>query len=616
MRQYPVDEVSAHQRPPRDSLRHSWLDITIILVTFISLLVMAWRRSAHFLVDFGRELYVAWQVAEGQTLYRDLAYFNGPLSPHFNGLVFRLLGESAMTLMVVNSILLLLVVALLYIGLGSVGGRLARLAGCVFFLAMFAISDVYQFGNYNFITPYSHEMTHGFLLALVTLLVLAGALRGKSTRRWLATGLCIGLVFLTKAEILLATAGAVGIATLLAGWQQRTPWREIASRAVLLVLGASVPILLSLGFLATRMTFTEAVRGTLGSWVHVFNNQVGDLRFYKLYMGTLDLPNSLLRITVWAAYYLVAFGPVVLAAKKVGPRSRHRIWVTLVSGIWVSVITLLALNLFMPEDLLRPLPLLLPIAIVGFWRSDRGDKVALVTLSTFALLMLIKIFFFTRVHHYGFVLAIPAFMVLVLVLLDRIPGWIERQGGTGSIFQTAGMVLLVIYAVVVVRVSAVGYKGNDVLLGQGSDQLIVAEKGKLVAEAIEWLQSDTTAEETLAVFPEGAMVNYQARRANSTPYFTLLPPEILMFGQETIVSAYDASPPDVVVVVKRTTKEYGFTAFGNGYAEDLDGWIRDNYEVVHSLIEPEFEPDYSRVFILRRKQAVRNAQLKGGAQVE
>ena len=68
-----------------------------------------------------------------------------------------------------------------------------------------------------------------------------------------------------------------------------------------------------------------------------------------------------------------------------------------------------------------------------------------------------------------------------------------------------------------------------------------------------------------------------------------------------MLEAYRADPPDYVAVVKRTTREYGFTAFGEGYAESLDTWHRQGYEVVHSIIEPAFEPDYSRIFILKRR---------------
>ena len=59
-----------------------------------TLLAFTWRRWPDVLVDFGRELYVPWRLAEGAILYRDVAYFNGPFSPYFNAVLFRVFGTS------------------------------------------------------------------------------------------------------------------------------------------------------------------------------------------------------------------------------------------------------------------------------------------------------------------------------------------------------------------------------------------------------------------------------------------------------------------------------------------------------------------------------------------
>ena len=38
-----------------------------------------WSVGPDPLIDFGRELYVPWRITEGDVLYRDVAYFNGPV---------------------------------------------------------------------------------------------------------------------------------------------------------------------------------------------------------------------------------------------------------------------------------------------------------------------------------------------------------------------------------------------------------------------------------------------------------------------------------------------------------------------------------------------------------
>src|SRR6266700_6309518 len=61
---------------------------TLILAASLAMLVWSWGTWPDVLIDFGRELYVPWQLSAGKVLYTDVAYFNGPLSPYFNSLCF------------------------------------------------------------------------------------------------------------------------------------------------------------------------------------------------------------------------------------------------------------------------------------------------------------------------------------------------------------------------------------------------------------------------------------------------------------------------------------------------------------------------------------------------
>ena len=59
------------------------------------MIALTWRGWADPLVDFGRELYVPWRLAEGERLYLDIAWFNGPLSQYWNALWFRIFGTGS-----------------------------------------------------------------------------------------------------------------------------------------------------------------------------------------------------------------------------------------------------------------------------------------------------------------------------------------------------------------------------------------------------------------------------------------------------------------------------------------------------------------------------------------
>ena len=64
------------------------------------------------------------------------------------------------------------------------------------------------------------------------------------------------------------------------------------------------------------------------------------------------------------------------------------------------------------------------------------------TMAVFALALLLKILLNSRVYHYGFVLAMPATLLVVLIWLEWIPAWIEQRGGHGGVFRAVGLGLL------------------------------------------------------------------------------------------------------------------------------------------------------------------------------
>ena len=77
------------------------------------LLMLTWRCWPDVIIDFGRELYVPWRLSEGDVLYTDIAYFNGPISPYFNAMMFHWFGASLTTLVMTNVVLLLGLVTLI-----------------------------------------------------------------------------------------------------------------------------------------------------------------------------------------------------------------------------------------------------------------------------------------------------------------------------------------------------------------------------------------------------------------------------------------------------------------------------------------------------------------------
>jgi hypothetical protein len=95
-----------------------------------------------------------------------------------------------------------------------------------------------------------------------------------------------------------------------------------------------------------------------------------------------------------------------------------------------------------------------------------------------------------------------------------------------------------------------------------------------------------------------------ARRINPTRYINFMPPEVLLYGGDTILAAYRETPPDYVVFVHKNTQLYGFPFFGRHYGRGLYRWVINHYEPVQQLGPLPFQPDVEFGITLFERAAV------------
>ena len=272
-------------------------------VTFAALAAWSWGRWTDPLIDFGFELYVPWRIGEGEALYRDIAYRNGPLSAYWNALLFAAFGVSLRTLVLANLATLALITALLFGSIERSLSRLGALVGCAAFLAICGFSQYGTVGNYNFVTPYQHGQTHGLALGLALVALLAGAAPTGGLGRWIGAGGVLGLLVLTKVELSLPAFAVAGCAAAL-------EWRrcgKAANRHLTAMAGAAlVPPLAALGLLSLAMPAGAAWQGVLGNVPYLAQALFED-PFYRSTAG-LDAPGASLLAIAAACAVIAAIG--------------------------------------------------------------------------------------------------------------------------------------------------------------------------------------------------------------------------------------------------------------------------------------------------------------------
>lgn len=571
--------------------RGAWIGLALLAAAFVALATWTWGGWPDPLVDFGRELYVPWRLSAGEVLHRDLAWFSGPLSQHVNALLFRVAGVSLHTLAVANLLVLAAVTLLWWRLLRPFAGTLAATAAGVVLLAVFGFAQLVGIGNYNFVTPYSHEVTHGMLLATGALACMARFDERGGNWPLVGTGVLLGLCVLTKVEVALAALAAFAL------------WLPLALRAAhadargrargWIWTGAA--LLLPLAWWVVRGTLelggAGGLRSAFAGWLQVLGGGAGDLAFYKSGMG-LDAPLARLgELATWGAVWSLALAAPGVVAWRM--RAGGEAVPAVCAGAALALGALVAWRF---GDLrgsapTRPLPLAALAIGVGAWvvarRADdaRGAR-RLLALATFAFVLLGKMILNARVQHYGFALALPATLLTIAVALGALPAWLEARERAGWVLRTAALVLVAGWTAAQL-VTTRGFLARKVVtVGRGDDAFQSDIRGRYVNEALETYRSLAKHGDTLAVFPEGVMLNYLAEAVNPTPYVNFMPPELLFFGEQRILQAFQATPPDWVLLVHKDTSEYGFPLFGPDYGTALASWIQRDYVPVRQFAQP------------------------------
>jgi hypothetical protein len=241
-------------------------------------------------------------------------------------------------------------------------------------------------------------------------------------------------------------------------------------------------------------------------------------------------------------------------------------------------------------------------------RNDRASVVAFVPLvmwSIFSVVLLGKMILNARISHYGFYLAMPATLVLVVVLVWLVPGWLRNGGGRGVIFRTVTALLLAEGIAVYFGISQRFYRSKTLKIGSSGDAMFAADpagdwRGQAVVDVLRSLES-TPRGATVAVLPEGVMINYLSRRANPTPYITLMVPELLTFGEPVIQRAFESTPPDYILLVHKDTSEYGVPYFGSDprNGQTLMNWINRRYRTAGVIGRTPLHPGGYGIAILK-----------------
>ena len=580
--------------PDQTDRTQAWMAAIPVGLTFVGLAAWSWGRWTDPQIDFGNELYIAWQLSEGKELYGDIAHRNGPLSHYWNALLFRCFGVSLTTLVWANLGILAgccgLAFTLLRRFAGVIGAALATLA----LLTIFAFGQYGEVANYNFVTPYHHFQTHGVALGLLLLMALLRALETPRNTWAAIAGVCFGGLLLTKLE--LWAPGLVASALGVALWFRAQ--REAAPRFVCVFAAGSLLLpAISLAWLARSMPWHQALSGLLGNLNYLGTAFAGDA-FYRAGAGLDDPWNNALRIAgvslaLAGIAASIALADRWLTRRSISPRLRLALGATLCLGLAIGA----------PTGLWFTVAACLPVVAGGSALAAasacarRGSDAtrlrapaALLLFAIWSTALLGKLFLAPRFHHYGFALAMPATLLLVALWVAGLPALARRLGGGGTIARTLAVAIAAAAMLGCLRASDARYRFKTLWIGPPGDAMRVdsaarAPRGQRLELLRQRLSERLPPDATLLVYPEGAQLNYWLRRSSPSRFVIFLPTELDAFGREAVRADLRRAAPDFIALLHRGHAEFGVGPFG----EDPDNgrgivsWVHDEYELVDRI---------------------------------
>lgn len=525
---------------------------------------------------------MSWQLLEGRVLYRDLAWLYGPLSPALNAFAFRLFGASLATLAIFNLSIAALLAAVVYRFCANRADVLTATLGTSVLLVSFVFPHHSEdTASYNFVWPYAYAATHGTVLLVCGVAMASHALVSDRPGTWIGAGVLLGLTVLTKAEIALAAAATGGVAIF---WRARDGRSRPLPRLIAFVASFLIPVAVGWCLLGT-----DAV---VAPWTAVARVVAGEHTFNAHLIGTDDVRGNLWRLgmdtVLWS---VVASGVVAADLFGAGLKPAHKRW--LVIAVVAVVGACIVRDL---PGVGRPLTTLIPVSVaVLIWVAKRrpGDRDRLGPLVLWGIAawaLLARMLLNVHLHHYGFYLAMPAAVFVVLLSVGVVPRLLAKQVvGGGRITRQVALATVGLLALYSAALSASSITHMTVPIGRDRDAMygpspVVSPTGMLAAALVERIASHVPPNATLAVLPDGTLMNFVTRRPNPTPFNHVMPPLLVAYGVDGVLESYAARSPDYVVLYEWSGDEYGVGNFGSSqWGEEIVTWVHRRYESISAV---------------------------------
>jgi hypothetical protein len=589
--------------------------IAVMAAAFLAGVAASWQRWGGPLIDCGREMNQPLRLAGGETLYSDVRHIYGPLSPYLHAALYRVFGPSLGVLYADGILSAAAILTLVY----ALGRRvMSPVASATATLSVMWLCAFKPAGNY--FLPYSFSALHGTVLALAALEILARTIHSRppTSARFALAGMLAGLSLLAKMELGLGAVTAGIVAAILSG--------DARSRQAMRLLSflAMAVAIVACGY---GLVIAHVGVGPLAgdSWLLWYNVPPG-LKHYNEWVSGLDHPvRSVTRMTI-AFGKVAALAAILAAISQLVARRRgtnggaaksplaRTVMRSPMRALLVAAAILAVLGVTTGFDWDKGPYLAMPFLLFGLiWMERRrlyapnANRVVrarlLIVYAAFALACLARMILHVRSGGaYGSFLGPMSMVLFTYLWAEPFGDWLEASGA-GRTGATIAVALILIDIAVTAGILAHRYRTRY-------ETSIVTPRGTLIAEhdvgiawneALAFIDARTQPSDFVAVMPEGTSLDFMSGRRNPLREEIVTPGYLDGANQARAIAQLDASHAPIVLITNRATKEFGATAFGRDYAQEMMRFVESRYEPC-AMFGPKKDPSLQigdRPFFIR-----------------
>ena len=603
---------------PNSLFSDQWKNLLIVVLLGSAGFFMAsisWLKWPDLLIDFGEQVYLAWQISEGKVIYKDLAYLHGPFSGYLHALIFKLFGPGILTLAIFNMFITAGLALLIYIFIKNLSDQFTATVCTLAFITLFAFGQYSGGGNFNFICAYVYELPHGVALSLLTLYCFSKYVETKSLSGLIVVYLLAGLVFLTKPEVFLALGIALPAGTAVSFYLQSLN-KKSWIRNVSVCMGSFfvAPFLFYI-YLSTHLSFEKAFNYIISPWIYVQSSSSLSLPLYQWVLGIDSIASNLTKLFTYFLIGVAIIFSVTMVNRFLTRLNYSSKPISVSLGLLSGGLLYLLLKHFPLLELLRPLPLITLLLVIYYFtrviqerNTAPAKPLVLFSFSLFSFVLLFKIFLNTHVYHYGFALALPATLVCIRWVLYEFPKLLNNFSGSADFYRsTMAMLGLVIIANHVwFGYQMHQFKGYPV--GSGQDTLLdyhpeLEPRAPIVSDTLKYIREHIEPDTEIAPIPYGNMINYMTRNRNPLRIFTINPVEAKIFDEQQYLDEIRAAPPEYILFLDVDSSRLGARYFGKDYAQNIYQWIQTHYSIQKQFGQAPFQGKGFGIQLLRKRSS-------------